>query len=69
MVLQGCFDDSGSADGQFLCVIAGFISTVEKWKAFSDAWQAKLDEYPGLRYFRMSDAMGLRAQFRRGWNS
>jgi hypothetical protein len=27
-------------------VLGGFISTVEKWKAFSDEWQSKLDESP-----------------------
>jgi hypothetical protein len=69
MILQGNFDDSGTSQGEFVCVIAGFISTVESWKVFSEEWRAKLDEYPGLRYFRMADAMSLRGQFERGWNS
>jgi hypothetical protein len=68
MILQGYFDDSGTSKGQFVCVIAGFISTVERWKSFSEEWQAKLNEDPKLAYFRMSDAMGLRGQFERSWN-
>jgi Protein of unknown function (DUF3800) len=70
MLLQGYFDDSGTHEGKnadCACVLAGFISTVDKWKIFSTAWASKLDEYPGLAYFRMSEAMSLRGQFAGGW--
>jgi hypothetical protein len=67
-VLQGFFDDSGSHKGEPFYVLAGFISTVENWKTFSDEWRAKLDEFPGLRYFKMSEANAPTGQFRSGWN-
>lgn len=68
MVLQGCFDDSGTSDGEFVCVVAGFISSLDEWKLFSEEWKAKLDESPSIRYFRMADAMAMRGEFARGWN-
>lgn len=68
LVFQGFFDDSGSHANEPFYVLAGFVSTVDKWKVFSDEWQAKLDEFPGLRYFKMSEANAMAGQFRSGWN-
>jgi hypothetical protein len=68
MKLQGYFDDSGSSRREPVFVLAGFVSTVEKWQAFSDDWKAKLDESPSLDYFKMSEAAALSGEFGRGWN-
>ena len=67
MALQGYFDDSGSSRKEPVYVLAGFISEPDNWKAFSNEWQAKLDEFPGLQYFKMSEAASLRGQFGSGW--
>jgi hypothetical protein len=68
MKFQGYFDDSGSSRKEPVYVLGGFISTVDKWKAFSDEWQSKLDASPSLAYFKMSEAAALKGQFGRGWN-
>jgi hypothetical protein len=70
MLLQGYFDDSGTHEGRnadYVCVLGGFMAPVENWKAFSIDWAAKLDENPGIRYFRMTEAMRLTGEFARGW--
>lgn len=69
MDLQGYFDDSGSHKENEIYVLAGFISTIEKWEKFNKAWRSKLDEGFGLRYFKMSEAMSLTGQFASGWTS
>jgi hypothetical protein len=54
-VLQAYFDES-KADGD-LFVIAGYISTTERWAAFADEWQELIDHqstyYRKLEYFHM----------------
>jgi hypothetical protein len=65
--LQGYFDDSGSHAGDPVFMVAGFVSTADKWKTFCEEWRTKLDEYPKIRYFKMREAMSLRGQFERGW--
>jgi hypothetical protein len=69
---QWFIDDSGSSASQPVFVLAGFLSTVERWAEFSNEWQAALDLPPKLEYFKASEAMGLAAdgQFAqwRGWN-
>jgi hypothetical protein len=68
MILQtGYFDDSGSDVGSQYYVLAGFIASVEQWKAFSNKWAETLNKEPALRYFKMSEAMAMDGQFRRGW--
>ncbi|MFN3313574.1 MAG: DUF3800 domain-containing protein [Hyphomonas sp.] len=71
MVLQACFDDSGSSPDEPVMVLAGYIADAENWLTFSDAWKACLDEHPRLEYLKMSEAMGLRGQFarQRGWTA
>jgi hypothetical protein len=44
-------------------VLGGFVSTVEKWDAFSADWQEALDMRPSLSYFKMSEANALRGEF------
>jgi hypothetical protein len=69
MVLQAYIDDSGNEPTSPVFVLAGFIATYERWGAFSDEWQAALDEPPGAAYFKMSEAESLRDEFsiRKGW--
>jgi hypothetical protein len=67
MALQGYFDDSASKVGKRPFVLAGFVSSVEQWGAFSSAWKEKLKQEPRLAYFKMSEAMAFRGQFSRGW--
>ena len=68
MILQtGYFDDSGSDAGSQWYVLAGFIASVEDWKAVSTKWAETLNKEPSLRYFEMSEAMAMEGQFRRGW--
>jgi hypothetical protein len=68
MILQtGYFDDSGSDAGSQWYVLAGFIASVEDWKAVSTKWAETLNKEPSLRYFKMSEAMAMEGQFRRGW--
>jgi hypothetical protein len=38
-------------------VLAGFLSTAERWGAFSDEWKAELDREPTLESFKMQKAM------------
>jgi hypothetical protein len=68
MVLQtGYFDDSGSDIGSKYYVLAGFLASVEDWEAVSTKWAATLNKEPSLEYFKMSHAMAMDGQFRRGW--
>jgi hypothetical protein len=68
MVSQtGYFDDSGSHFGSQWYVLAGFIASVEQWKTVSTKWAQVLDKEPSLSYFKMSEAMAMDGQFRRGW--
>jgi hypothetical protein len=66
MALTGYFDDSGSSKCEPIYVIAGFVSSAEKWANFSIAWRNKLNEEPALSYFKMSEAVNFRGQFERG---
>jgi hypothetical protein len=69
MILQtGYFDDSGSDIGSRYYVLAGFLAPVEQWKGVANAWAGIIDR-EGLRYFKMSEAMALDGQFRRGWTA
>jgi hypothetical protein len=63
-------DDSGSEPQGQIFFLAGFISSVERWAAFSNQWDCALGLDPPLDYFKMSEAAGFWEQFsrRRGWN-
>jgi hypothetical protein len=64
-------DDSGSDPQSKIFYLGGFISTVERWAAFSKEWDSALALLPPLDYFKMSEAGSFRGQFdrKRGWNS
>jgi hypothetical protein len=63
-------DDSGSEPQGKIFFLGGFISTVERWAAFSNEWDSALALQPSLDYFKMSEAAGFWEQFSssRGWN-
>jgi hypothetical protein len=63
-------DDSGSEPSSKIFFLAGFLSTVERWAAFSNEWDSALAMPPSLEYFKMSEAAGLSGQFsrKRGWD-
>ncbi len=71
MALQGFIDDSGEGDfpRDPVFVLAGFVTTAERWAAFSKEWQAALDAPPAIAYFKMNEAAALTKEFsrRRGW--
>jgi hypothetical protein len=54
LVLQAFFDESGTAPEAPALILAGLISTRRRWKLFSSAWQALLDEWE-IPYFHMTD--------------
>lgn len=63
MVLQAYIDDSRSDDGTM--VLAGFVSTTEKWAAFSTEWRNMLpygvkapDTGKNRYHFKMSEMAG-----------
>jgi hypothetical protein len=66
---QAAVDDSGSEPQSQFFVLGGFIASADNWAAFSDEWQAALDQKPRLAYFKMKEAARLKDQFdkKRGW--
>jgi hypothetical protein len=70
MVLQAFFDDSGNEPTSPIFVLAGLVTTHERWARFSEEWRAVLDGPPRLDYFKMAEAESLRKQFsiENGWN-
>jgi hypothetical protein len=68
VMLQGFLDDSGSSSNDPVFVVGGFISSVVKWEAFSDAWTEALKRDPPIDYFKASEARNREGQFKHGWN-
>jgi hypothetical protein len=64
--LQAWIDDSGGLGQGPVFVFAGFIGAAEAWDGFSERWRARLNEHPGVRYFKMQEAHKLTGQFS-GW--
>lgn len=62
LMLQIHVDESVSENPP-VYVMAGFISTAEKWISFSDEWRQRLDMRPRIAYFKMSEAMCLGGEF------
>jgi hypothetical protein len=48
-------------------VLGGFISSIEKWERFSDAWAAELAAPPAIRLYKNSQAMSRTDEFA-GWS-
>lgn len=68
LMLFAYIDDSGTDRQGPAVTLAGWAASEEKWRAFSDAWQAVLDmDAPTkLAYFKMSEANSLKFEFK-GW--
>jgi len=50
-------DDSGSDKKGPVFVLSGYVSTVQQWQKFSDAWHTGLISGPRpLKYFKMQEA-------------
>ena len=58
-------DDSGSNKQEPVMVLAGYVAGFTSWIDFSDEWQAVLDEYPKVGYFKIREAIRLEEQFGR----
>lgn len=69
-MLQAFVDDSGSEPQSPVFILAGHISTPEKWAKFADEWRDALARSPGAVYFKASEAMSLRGEFSqsKGWD-
>ena len=67
LMLTAFFDDSGTDGSGPFCVIAGYISDVERWKAFSDAWAGELQADPRISHLKMTEANNRRGPFW-GWD-
>ena len=65
-MLKAFFDASGTLNQVENYVLAGYISTVEKWERFSDDWQLALEEPPKIDYFKIREAI-LRIEQFDGW--
>lgn len=72
--MLNCYiDDSGSDPKSKhrgpVFVLAGYVSSVDRWKIFSDDWSVALRNGPKcLEYFKAAEAESLKEQFR-GWNA
>jgi hypothetical protein len=64
-MIQAYVDESGGKGQGTVFVFSALVSSVEHWLAFTEAWQACLDEAPTLKYFKMNEAAGLSGQFSR----
>lgn len=60
-----CFDESGTDDASKAAVVAGFVSNVSQWEAFTEKWVDVLKQ-AGLDYFHMVDFAHNKGQFK-GW--
>ena len=63
MAVQVFVDDSGTDLQESPAVLAGVLARAEDWLAFSDAWEAALQEPPSIRRFKMSEAAKLGGPF------
>jgi hypothetical protein len=66
-VLQAWLDDCGKDGVSPVFVLAGYISSVDLWRDFSDSWNMLLREPPPLKWIKGYEAFGLREEFK-GWS-
>jgi len=62
-MLKAFIDDSGSDWQSPWFVLAGYVSTVEKWDSFDSLWSDVLNAPPRIKYFKASEAESLKGQF------
>ena len=56
-MLRAYIDDSVYEGQPPLFILAGYISTAEKWEALSNEWQEALDVEPRVRCFKLKEAI------------
>ncbi len=64
-MLQAFIDDSGRGQAPVF-VLAGFLSTIERWAEFTESWHAELKREPSIAYLKAKEAADCRGQFK-GW--
>jgi hypothetical protein len=72
VTIKAFFDDSGSHGGRNapkVCVVAGPVARVNRWRGFYKAWQRALRASPSIGYFKMNEAVNLKGEFAaaKGW--
>jgi hypothetical protein len=55
-MLQAMIDDSGTRDGSYF-LLGALIAPVSNWIAFTEEWNAELDQRPRVPYFKLQDAV------------
>lgn len=67
VMLQAFIDDSGNDGKSPVFVLAGFVSTAEKWELFSDEWDATLNPKGGFQMgiLKMNEVYRNRVRGRR----
>jgi len=55
-MVQAYVDESGGKGQGSVFVFSALVSSVDHWQAFTEAWQACLDESSSVRYFKMNEA-------------
>ena len=66
-MLQAFIDDSGSEPTGQVFVLAGLISTVNRWIEFVPKWDAVLKKDRAIKYFKASEAHNRTGEFEHGW--
>src|SRR4051795_7385356 len=56
LMLQAMIDDSGTRDGSYF-LLGALIAPVSNWIAFTEEWNAELDQRPRVPYFKLQDAV------------
>jgi hypothetical protein len=62
-MLSVFIDDSGTHDNAIVCVLAGFMSTAERWDVFSEEWKSVCLRDPATPDFHMAEAWNIRGEF------
>jgi hypothetical protein len=66
VALTACFDASGKEYDQRFIVVAGFVSSADRWITFDRVWNDRLKE-DGLPYFHASALNRFSSPFNQGW--
>lgn len=65
MPVQVFADESGGQGHSGHFVMASLMADAESWLAFSQEWSVCLQQTPAIRYFKMTEAVGLNGEFHR----
>ncbi len=61
VILRAFVDDSSTEESY---IVAGYVAPLDDWTAFSKQWYSVLKQPPKLGYYRTSDALALKKEFR-----